>query len=124
MILKSHFCKQRGPRSDCSSRSSLIRVHTVCLYAKIGLKSLQEYSADDMYKQTTFSDAGFLEILKVKMFRGIVNSLGSDQSGLCLLFSCHFVRNFGVRNFRTFTVIVGLHCLHVLFCQKLWCTKF
>ena len=30
-----------GPRSDC-----LIRVHTVCLYAKIGLKSLQEYSAD------------------------------------------------------------------------------
>ena len=25
-----------------------IRVHTVCLYAKIGLKSLQEYSADDI----------------------------------------------------------------------------
>ena len=30
---KSHFCKQCGPRSDCS-RSNLIRVHTVCLYAK------------------------------------------------------------------------------------------
>ena len=45
---KSHFCKQCGPRSDCSFRSSLIRVHTVCLYAKIGLKSLQEYSADDI----------------------------------------------------------------------------
>ena len=40
---KSHFYKQCGPRSDCSSRSSLIRVHTVCLYVKIGLKSLQEY---------------------------------------------------------------------------------
>ena len=26
-------------------------VHTVCLYAKIGLKSLQEYSADDINKQ-------------------------------------------------------------------------
>ena len=32
---KSHFCKQCGPRSDCSSRSSLIWVHTVCLYAKV-----------------------------------------------------------------------------------------
>ena len=48
---KSHFCKQCGPRSDCSSRSSLIRVHTVCLYAKIGLKSLQEYSADDINRR-------------------------------------------------------------------------
>ena len=40
---KSHFCKQCGPRLDC-----FIRVHTVSLYAKIGLKSLQEYSADDI----------------------------------------------------------------------------
>ena len=48
---KSHFCKQCGPRSDCSSRNSLIRVHTICLYAKIGLKSLQEYSADNINRQ-------------------------------------------------------------------------
>ena len=48
--LKSHFCKQSGPRSDCSFRSSLIRVHTVCLYAKTGLKSLQEYSVDDIFR--------------------------------------------------------------------------
>ena len=48
---KSHFCKQCGPRSDCSSRSSLIRVHTVCLYLKIGLNSLQEYSADDINRR-------------------------------------------------------------------------
>ena len=48
---KSHFCKQCGPRSDCSFRCSLIRVHTVCLYAKIGLKSLQEYSADDINRR-------------------------------------------------------------------------
>ena len=40
---KSHLCKQCGPRSG----SSLIWIHTVCRYAKIGLKSLQEYSADD-----------------------------------------------------------------------------
>ena len=66
---KSHFCKQWGPRSDCSSRSSLIRVYTVCMYAKIGLKSLQEYSADDI-NRWIFSDAGFLGILRVT-----VNSL-------------------------------------------------
>ena len=42
---KSHFCKQCG-----SSRSSLIRVHTVCLYAKIVLKSLQEYSSEDIFR--------------------------------------------------------------------------
>ena len=34
------------------------------LYAKIGLKSLQEYSADNI--QTTFSDAVFLGALRVK----------------------------------------------------------
>ena len=28
---KSHFCKQCGPRSDCSFRSSLIWVHTFWL---------------------------------------------------------------------------------------------
>ena len=48
---KSHFCKQCGPRSDCSCRSSLIKVHTVCLYANIGLKSLQENSEDDINRR-------------------------------------------------------------------------
>ena len=48
---KSHFCKVCGPRSDCSCKSSLIRVYTVCQYAKIGLKSLQEYSADDINRR-------------------------------------------------------------------------
>ena len=45
VILKVIFAKC-GPRSDCS----LIRVHTVCLYAKIGLESLQEYSADSIFR--------------------------------------------------------------------------
>ena len=48
---KSHFCKQCGPRSDCCFRSSLIWVHTVCLYAKVGLQNLQEYSADDINRR-------------------------------------------------------------------------
>ena len=57
---KSHICKQCGSKSDCSFRSSLIWVHTVCkgavwsgstLFArmqKIASRSLQEYSADDI----------------------------------------------------------------------------
>ena len=48
---QNHFCKQCGPRLDCSLRSSLIWVHIVCLYVKIGLKSLQEYSADDINRR-------------------------------------------------------------------------
>ena len=48
LVILSHFCKECGPRSDCSSRSSLIRVHTVCLYAKIGL---QEFSTDDINRR-------------------------------------------------------------------------
>ena len=62
---KSHFCKQCGPRSDCFSRSSLIWVHTVCLYAKIGLKVCKNI------QQTTFSDAGFIGILRVKRLSGL-----------------------------------------------------
>ena len=52
------------PRSDCS----LIRVHTVCLYAKIGLKSLQEYSADNINRrhfqmQLSNFDVSFVALL-------------------------------------------------------------
>ena len=50
LILKVLFANC-GPRLDSSSRTSLIRVHTVCLYAKIGLKSLQKYSADDINRR-------------------------------------------------------------------------
>ena len=46
----------------------------MCVYAKIGLKSLQEYSADNIDK---ISDAGFLGILRVnsekmKMIRNYI----------------------------------------------------
>ena len=47
----------------------MTRVHTVCLYAKIGLKSLQEFSADDINRQHSQTDAGFLGTLRVKMFQ-------------------------------------------------------
>ena len=38
-----------------------------CMH-EIGLKSLQEYSADD--RQTTFSDAGFCGVLRVNKSSG------------------------------------------------------
>ena len=59
MILKVIFANSVDP--DQTARSSLIRGHTVCVYAKICMKNLQEYR----HKQTTFSDAGFLDILRV-----------------------------------------------------------
>ena len=62
---KSHFCKQCGPRSDCSLRSSLIRVHTLCLYAKNRFEKFARIFSRRQ-KQTTFSDAGFLGALRVK----------------------------------------------------------
>ena len=36
---------------DPDQTASLIRVHTVCLYAKKDLKSLQEYSVDDINRR-------------------------------------------------------------------------
>ena len=52
---KSYFCKQCGPRSDCSFKNSLIWVHTVCLYAKIGLKKFarifsRRQKSDDIFR--------------------------------------------------------------------------
>ena len=61
---KSHCCKQCGPRSDCSFRSSLIWVHTVCLYAKSKFEKFAR-RCSRRHKQTTFSDADFLGPFRV-----------------------------------------------------------
>ena len=47
MILKVVFANSGDP----DQTALLIRVHTVYLYAKIGLKSLQEYSANDVNRR-------------------------------------------------------------------------
>ena len=62
---KSHCCKQCRPRSDCSFRSSLIWVHTVCLYAKCKFEKFTR-RCSRRHKQTTFSDADFLGALRFK----------------------------------------------------------
>ena len=47
IFLGSLFCKQYEPRSDCSLRSSLIMVHTVCCHENVNLNICMQ--------QTTFS---------------------------------------------------------------------
>ena len=46
VILKVIFANSVDP-----DQTALIWVHTVCQYAKIGLKSFQEYSADDINRR-------------------------------------------------------------------------
>ena len=48
---------------------------TVCLYAKLGLKSLHE-NFSRRQKQTPFSDAGFLGVLRIKPFA--IGLIGTD----------------------------------------------
>ena len=55
-----------GPRSDCSFRSSLIWVHTVCRYAKNSFEKFARIFSRP-HKQTTFSDAVFLGALRVNV---------------------------------------------------------
>ena len=74
---KNHLCKRCGPRSDCSFRSSLIWVRTVCRYAKNSFEKFARIFSR-RHKQTTFSDAVFLGALRV-------NKLLMDYLRLCYL---------------------------------------
>ena len=51
---------------DQTAPSSLIWVHTVCLYAKCKFEKLAK-RCSRRHKQTTFSDANFLGALRVKI---------------------------------------------------------
>ena len=42
----SLYCKHYAPRSDCSLRRSLIRVHRVCYHDKSSLECIWRYAAD------------------------------------------------------------------------------
>ena len=92
---KSHFCKQCGPRSDCSFRSSLIRVHTVCLYAKNGFEKFARIFSR-RHKQTTFSDVGFLGVLRVNnnfLVLNVANNLLVRKCKTIVLVSATFDKN-------------------------------
>ena len=55
VILKFLCSKQCGPRSDCSSKNSLILVHTVCLYAEISPWRKHLHAAEDFISLNTHS---------------------------------------------------------------------
>ena len=60
VILKVFFANSVDPDQTASSvdpDQSLLWVHTVCLYAEIGLKCLQEYSADYINRQQPASNS-------------------------------------------------------------------
>ena len=69
---------------DPDQTAPLISVHTVCLYAKIGLKSLQEYSADGINRQH-FQMQVFLTFLRVKVIKGLSHDMAHAMS---LHFQC------------------------------------
>ena len=56
------YCKQYGPKSDCSFRCSLIKVHTVCFHDKSCLECTeymqQMLQADDIFRQKYWQDKG------------------------------------------------------------------
>ena len=63
--LRNLYGKQCGPRSDCSYRSSLFWVHTVCFYTKFISNVRQLFAAED-FSRRHFQIRFFLCALRVK----------------------------------------------------------
>ena len=63
--LRSLYGKLCGPRSDCSYRSSLFWVHTVCLYTSFVSNVGQLFAADNFCRRD-FQMHFFLDALRVK----------------------------------------------------------
>ena len=65
VLLKGLRSKQCGPRSDCSSMSSLIWDHSVCRYAEISHWRKHLHAADDFSRR--HFQMCFLPIVPMKM---------------------------------------------------------
>ena len=63
--LRNLYGKQCGPRSDCSYRSSLFWVHTVCFYTYFVSNARQSFAADD-FSRGHFQMHFFLGALRIK----------------------------------------------------------
>ena len=64
--LRSLFGKQCGPRSDCSYRSSLFWVHTVCFYTQF-VRNVRQLFAADNFSRRHFQMHFFLGTLRAKV---------------------------------------------------------
>ena len=77
---KSHCCKQCGPRSDCSSRSSHLGPHCLPICKKVCLKSLQEgiwsrWQTDDIFRYSFYwHPKGYFLVFFQKIGFDIVSS--------------------------------------------------
>ena len=65
--LRSLYGKQCGPRSDCSYRSSLFWVHTVCFYTKF-VSNVRQLCAADDFSRRHFQMHFFLGALRVNPY--------------------------------------------------------
>ena len=92
-------------RSDCSFRSSLIWVHTVCLYAICKFEKFAR-RCSRRHKQTTFSGAVFLGALRVN---SLSNVLKGVTRGINTLLTLKMPRKPASEN-----VICLYHLLHLL----------
>ena len=80
--LRSFYGKQRGPRSDCSYRSSLFWVQAVCFYTQFASNVRQLFAADD-FSRRHFQMHFFLGALRVKQCKELITqtSIPEDNAG-------------------------------------------
>ena len=64
--LRSLYGEQCGPRSDCSYRSSLFWVHSVCFYIQF-VRNVRQIFAADHFSRRHFQIHFFLGALRVKL---------------------------------------------------------
>ena len=64
--LRILYCKQCGPRSVCSNRSSLFWVHTVCFYTQFVSNARQLFAAEDFCRRH-FQMHFFLGAFRIKI---------------------------------------------------------
>ena len=87
-------------RSDCFSQG-----RTVCLYAKIGLKSLQKYSTDDINRLASFGQLGLISDPHINVHKSQIRLTlkaprkSASENVVCLCRLLHLLANFSNLHF-------------------------
>ena len=87
--LRILYGKQRGPRSDCSYRSSLFWVHTFCFYTLFVSSVRQLFAADD-FSRRHFQMHFFLGALRVNPYPAYFCLLAYLMTYFCDLYCKHY----------------------------------
>ena len=88
MHFGSLYCKQYGPRSDCSLGTSLIRAHSVCFHQKSSLKLNLIYAVHRINGQTFSGQKYFGRIRIKKGHHTDIMHIMSHASCLCSWVRC------------------------------------